>query len=180
MKNINEKQAIALLKKYSSSEKGLRIVLKHSQAVKRVSLRIAKKLKKEGKGIDLNFIKTAALLHDIGRFKHPPGKSTVFHGIWGARILRKEKLKKLNKHALVAERHLGSGITKAEAKKLGLPAKNFMPKTIEEKIICYADSLVFDDKEKNLKAVLKRYKHFGKEAVKRTLKLHAELEKFIK
>ena len=172
MKKISEKKAIALLKKYSMSEKDFEAVLRHSQKVNQAALRIAEKLKKKGKKIDLSFVGTAALLHDIGRFRFPPGKSTIFHGIEGSKILRKEKL---NRHALVAETHLGSGIAKAEAKNLGLPAKSYLPKTIEEKIICYADSLVFGEKEKDIKAVIRRYRKYGKAVVKRKLKLHKEL-----
>lgn len=173
---ITEQQAINLLKKHSASERDFRIVLKHSAAVKNLSLKIAKKIK--GRKIDRQFISTAALLHDIGRFKCPPWRKSAFHGIEGAKILRREGLPK---HARVAETHLGSGITKAEAKKIGLPAKDYLPKTTEEKIICYADSLIGkNERILPLSAVLKRYRRFGKAVAERTIKLHNELERFIK
>jgi uncharacterized protein len=45
------------------------------------------------------------------------------------------------RHARVAERHTGSGLTKEQiiAQGLPLPAEDFVPETIEEKVICYAD-----------------------------------------
>ncbi len=174
---LSEKQAVELLKKHSSSEKSFANVLRHSQAVKSLALKIAGR--QTGKKIDKQLLRTAALLHDIGRFKCPPWKNSAFHGLEGARILRKEKLPR---HARVAETHLGSGITKREAKKLGLPAKNYLPRTIEEKIICHADSLIAGSKVSQIRAVISRYKRYGKPSVKRALKLHKmlKLEKFIK
>jgi uncharacterized protein (TIGR00295 family) len=168
---VTEKQAINLLKKHSPSKKQFKAVLKHAVVVKNLSLKIAKRIK--NKKINNQFLKSAALLHDIGRFVCSSKKNSAFHGVEGAKILRKEKLPK---HARVAENHLGSGITKSEARRIGLPAKDYLPETIEEKIICYADSLVFQNtKIKDLAAVLKRYKKFGKGAVERTMKLHEEL-----
>jgi len=44
-------------------------------------------------------------------------------------------------HALVCERHIGTGlaITDIESQNLLLPRRDMRPLTIEEKIICYAD-----------------------------------------
>ncbi|MBN2454340.1 HDIG domain-containing protein [Candidatus Woesearchaeota archaeon] len=174
MERITEKRAEKLLKKYSKNSFAYRKVLQHVRAVRRLALKIASKSKRR---LDKKFISTASLLHDIGRFDNPPGskRNAVWHGVAGARILRKEGLPR---HARAAERHVGSGITKAEAKKLGLPAKSYLPRTAEEKIICYADSLIFGDKEGTLKKLLERYrKEVGPQLVKRTIKLHDEIER---
>ena len=170
MKELTEKAAIKLLKKHSTSA-AYKHVLLHSNAVRKLALKIASKIKNS----DRNFISTASLLHDIGRFKCPPWKDSVWHGVVGAKILRKEGLPK---HALVAERHVGSGITKAEAKKIGLPIKSYLPKSKEEKIICYADKLVFGRRIGTLQQLVKRYKkEIGEAAAKRALKLHREIKK---
>lgn len=167
---MTEKEAIKFLKKHSNSEDAFGKVLRHSKTVRGLALKIAK-----GTKADLKLIKTGSLLHDIGRFKYPPWKKGIRHGIEGERILKKENLPK---HARIAAFHIGSGITKKEAQKLGLPAKDCMPKTIEEKIVCYADSLVFFDKIKNHKAVEERYRtEVGEELVKRTKKLRNELRR---
>lgn len=160
MKKFTEEDAEKLLKKYSSGEEAYNKVLSHSRAVKELALKMASRVR----GVDMNFIATASLLHDIGRFECPPGPKTIFHGVKGSEILRKEHLPK---HALVAERHLGSGITQDEAGKLGLPARSYMPKSKEEKIICMADSLIFGDKPGTFEQVIERYsKEVGKTLVK--------------
>ncbi len=167
---ISETKAIKILKKHSSSRKDFLIVLNHSQTVKKLALKIAK-----GTGADLGLVATASLLHDIGRFKHPPWHEGIQHGVAGELILKKEGLPK---HARIAAVHVGSGITKQEAIKLKLPARNFLPKTLEQKIICYADSLVFSDKVKNYKAVEERYRNeVGEALVKRTKQLRNDLRK---
>lgn len=172
--HLTEKEALRILRRHKTSEKAYRSILSHSQKVKKIALQISKELK----GIDKNFLATAALLHDIGRFENPPGKEGIMHGVAGFNILRKEGLPR---HARAAERHVGSGITKDEAKKLGLPVRSYMPRTKEEKILCYADSLVFGSKLGTLQMVLKRYrKEVGKALVKRTLKLNKVIEKMRK
>lgn len=171
MEKITEKEAIALLQKYSSSKKAFDIVLAHSRIVQKVALGIAKKIP----CVDLNFIKTSALLHDIGRFKCPPHKNSIRHGLEGAKILRKEGL---SKYALVAERHIGVGITKQDIKqqKLKLPLKDYVPKTIEEKIISYADNVVFGTTKKTFQDVITRYrKEVGEFIVPRIIQQHNEI-----
>ena len=94
---------------------------------------------------DLKFIEEAAMLHDIGIFlttapqigcygKYP----YIYHGHLGANILRK---KGLEKHARVCESHPGTGISAKAIKenRFNLPARDMIPVTIEEKIICFAD-----------------------------------------
>jgi len=55
---MNEKQAIALLKKYSKGdEKVFKLVLNHSKAVQKVALDLSKNIP----GIDLNLIKIGSL-----------------------------------------------------------------------------------------------------------------------
>lgn len=171
---ITEKEAIRLFKKYSTDKRTLDIILKHSKAVQKSAAKIAKKIKIA----DKNFIKTASLLHDIGRFECPPGKLSIRHGIVGAAILRKEGLPK---YALVAERHLGAGISKLDIKSQGLnlPLKDYIPKSIEEKVIAHADNLV-DSKNKirAIKYPLDRFrKELGELYAKRILNLQQEIEK---
>lgn len=176
---MDEKQAIELLKKYATDEERFKKVLAHSKAVQKVALRIAEDIITNGHHVDIKFIITASLLHDIGRFKTgKDGKNIIQHGILGAEILRKEGLDE--KYALVCERHIGSGINKEdiEEQKLDLPLKDYMPESIEEKIINYADSLIFGDKEGTIEQVLERYrKEVGEKLVEKTKKLHKEIEK---
>ena len=60
------------------------------------------------------------------------------HGILGRRLLEEEGLPL---HALVCERHTGAGITPEEVREGGLPLpeRDYLPVSLEEKIICVAD-----------------------------------------
>ena len=94
---------------------------------------------------DRNFVVQAAMLHDIGigRTHCPELGCTghlpyVCHGIEGRNILDRIGLQR---HGLVCERHVGVGIRADETlrRKLPLPARDMMPLSVEERLICYAD-----------------------------------------
>jgi len=172
---MNEDQAIQLLKKYSKDEDSFKIVLNHSKAVQKVALKIAKEILENSYYVDLDLIKTASLLHDIGRLITEK-KDMIQHGVNGAEILIKEKLPE---EALVAARHIGAGITKQdiEEQKLNLPKKDYMPETIEEKIITHADNLIAKDKEiKPEKAIERLRKEVNDKIGKRAKDLYEEIE----
>jgi uncharacterized protein len=44
--------------------------------------------------------------------------------------------------AKIAEKHVGAGITEKEAARLHLPQGNYMPETLEEKIVAAVDNLI--------------------------------------
>ena len=74
---------------------------------------------------DRTFVYEAAMLHDIGVLKtDAPGIGChgehpyICHGMLGAEMLRAESLPR---HARVAERHTGTGLTKATILSQGLP-----------------------------------------------------------
>ena len=121
---------------------------------------------------DLNFIREAAMLHDIGIFlTHTPELGCtgehpyVCHGYLGREILEN---KGLPKHALVCERHVGVGITAEEIKcyKLPLPEHDMVPVSIEEQTICFADKFFSKNgnlivNEKSVEDILCRLKRYG-------------------
>ena len=95
--------------------------------------------------VDRDFVAEAAMLHDIGIiYCHAPkifcvGKHQyIEHGYLGAELLRREGYPR---HALVAERHTGSGITMDQVirEDLPIPVQDYLPVSLEERIICYAD-----------------------------------------
>jgi uncharacterized protein len=85
--------------------------------------------------VDTDVIIIGALLHDIGRSV----SQEIDHGIIGCRILRSIGLPE--EVSVIAESHVGSGIPRDEAIKLGLPEKDYAPQTLEEKIVCLADKV---------------------------------------
>ncbi len=120
----------------------------------------------------LDFIEEAGMLHDIGIVRVRAeeigcygDKPYICHGVEGSMLLRDEGLEK---HALVSESHVGVGITKEEvvAKQFPLPARDMVPLSIEEKILCWAD-LFFSKSfhklwiEKTTDDVLERVRRYG-------------------
>ncbi len=171
---LDEKEATNLLRKHAASKEAFDKVLAHSKAVQKIALRIAEKVR----GVDRDFISIASLLHDIGRFDYPPGKGTIMHGVRGAQILREEGID--DRYALVCERHLGAGITKEEIRrqKLPLPVKDYVPLTLEEKIITYADLLLKGEKEVPFEEMLDKYrKELGEDVAKQLIWLHDEIKR---
>lgn len=132
---------------------------------------------------DRAFIKEACLLHDIGIFLtrspslgchgvHP----YVRHGVLGRQLLEAEGL---DRHALVCERHVGVGISKADIRVQGLelPERDLRPATLEEEIICYADNFFSkshqgNGRERPLPQILNTLSKYGNDKVKRFLDWH--------
>jgi len=111
-------------------------VISHIEKVSEKVLEIGNKLKSKGYKVNLDLLETGSYLHDIGR-------SVTFgvgHAIESGRIAR--ELGFSESVIRLVERHVGAGITAEEAEKLGLPKKNFIPQTLEEKILSYADKFV--------------------------------------
>jgi len=167
--------SILLINKYyPDNPELLDLLLRHSRAVADKALAIASNHPEMN--LDLSFIEEAAMVHDIGIFRtDAPGiccygtEPYICHGILGAELLRKEGFPK---HARVAERHTGAGITAADiiSQNLPLPENDYMPETLEEKLICYADKFFSKsrpDIEKTLEGARKSLRKFGGETMQR-------------
>lgn len=173
-----------IIDKYYSMGSALRdIYLRHCSQVADLALKI-----NESKhlGLDPDTIKTAAMLHDIGIYRCDAPSIECYgtepyirHGIIGAEILRDNGVSE--EIARVAERHTGSGLTAEEivSNRLPIPAKDYLPESILERLICYADkffskSTIADNKPKPLDKVKAQMKRFGKDSLDRLMKLEAE------
>jgi uncharacterized protein len=142
-----------IAKYYPVGTKGYKILVVHAVLVTNKALGIARRL---GLGREeQEFIEEAAMVHDIGVVKVASEKMGsegelpyIAHGVAGAEILRKEGWER---HALVAERHVGVGLRREEieARALPLPPRDLIPVTREEKIITYADAF-FSKREETL------------------------------
>lgn len=120
------------------------ILVTHSRIVTEKSLEIAHSLAHLNP--DLEFIKTAAMLHDIGIFLTRSDAigckgdaAYICHGYLGRHLL--DELGLLPEYGLVCERHTGAGITRENilSRNLPLPQRDMVPISLEEKIICVAD-----------------------------------------
>lgn len=175
-KSISEKQAIALLRKYAPSEEIFEKILAHSKAVQKESAAVAEKVAKYAP-CDIEFIASAALLHDIGRNLCPPKtKQSICHGVVGGALLKHEGLDE--RYVRICERHIGIGIAKQDIieQQLPLPKKDFIPETTEEIIIAYADNLVDGDTIRDEQYVVERFrKELGEIYAQRALLFHEKV-----
>lgn len=122
-------------------------VRKHCITVAETAMKIAENIE----GVDRDVVLKGALLHDIGRaITHDPFQ----HFIKSVEILKKEGIDE--RIVKIAERHFSAGLTADEAEKLGLEPKDYLPKTIEEKIVSFADNLVLGDKQGGFDDFMKR------------------------
>ncbi|UCG00482.1 MAG: HDIG domain-containing protein [Candidatus Heimdallarchaeota archaeon] len=148
-------------------------VISHLILTTQTALDVTKTLKKKGKSINCDLILAGALLHDIGRSK----SHRLNHGIIGAQILQEEGFPE--ELSQIAEHHLFSGITKYEARDLGLPFQNYLPRTLEEKIITYADNISKRKPLLSIDEVIQRYSKYIDKShpiLKRVRVLHTEVE----
>lgn len=134
---------LLIQKYYTPGTELYRVLVTHSEQVRDLALEVAKNHPELE--ADTEFITEAAMLHDIGIFLCDAPRiychgnhQYIEHGYLGADLLRKEGL---DRHALVCERHTGTGISldKIREHALPLPHRDMLPVTIEEQIICYAD-----------------------------------------
>ncbi|MCP4624995.1 MAG: HDIG domain-containing protein [bacterium] len=128
---------------------------------------------------DLNFIKNAAMLHDIGILhtdspgfdchgKHP----YICHGFLGREMLESSGFPE---YGPICERHIGVGISRDDIRNfnLPLPERDMLPVSIEEQIICYADKFFSkngdgqkQNGEKPVEQILQELQLYGSKKVK--------------
>jgi len=147
-------------------------VIRHCKAVMNLALEIAERCKEKGIDVDINLVKVGALLHDIGRSK----THSVDHAVVGAEIARSLELPP--QIVSIIERHIGAGITADEAEKLGWPSGSYMPQTIEERIVAYADKLIESSRRVPINRTIQDFENklgSNHPAVGRLKKLHEEM-----
>ncbi len=164
-----------LIDKYYHDQPALRhILVTHSQSVAEMAVAVARRHPELG--ADEVFLYEAAMLHDIGIYlTDAPGiqcygtEPYIKHGLLGGELLRREGLPR---HARVAERHTGTGLTREtiERQQLPLPLADYSPETIEEQIICYADKFFSKshlERVRTPEQVLRSLEKFGSEGIDR-------------
>ena len=147
-------------------------VVDHSRAVSKFSVKLAQIFQARGIDIDLQLVEIGGLLHDIGRSK----THTVDHGSIGGEIARSLGL--APPLVRIIERHVGGGIPKEEARRLGWSPRNYSPETWEEKIVCYADKRIEGSRVVSIQRTIRPYvARLGEQhaAIGRIMKLHNEI-----
>ena len=163
MPEITADEAIEVLRNAGCEEK----VISHCIAVRDLALKFLKK-----SGAERYPVETGALLHDIGRCK----SHGLNHAVIGAEICRDLGLDE--RVCRIVERHIGAGITYGECIKEGLKPGNYIPESVEEKIVAHADNLIKGTREITIEERLKRSDKLSEESRRRILLLSEEIEKF--
>lgn len=159
--------------------------IKHCIKVAEKALEIAQRT---GANVDMELIGRGALFHDLGKAK----THEIEHGEIGAELGRQQGLPK--EITDIMEKHIRGGLTQEEAKELGLPVKDYSLKTLEEKIVIYADRLVdiiMDgivpikseiEAETKFEEILRKYPKYGKneKTLKRYLGYHEKIQGLMK
>jgi len=135
-----EKECLTILSKNNTPEN----VIKHSKAVCKAALEIADKLIEKGVEVNRELVLAGALLHDIERVKKE-------HVLEGAKKLEELGFKEV---AEVVKKHGCRYLKKWE----------FNPRTIEEKIVFYADKITYEDERVTVEERLTRW---NKDAIKK-------------
>ena len=152
------------------------LLIKHSRQVADRCLQICDRHPELS--LDRQFLEEAAMLHDIGiRWCDAPSilchgtEPYIRHGVIGAELLRREGWER---HARVAERHTGTGLTRQqiERQQLPLPATDYVPEILEEQVVCYADKFYSKSQPDRVRTVLETaqsLEKFGQEGVEKFL-----------
>lgn len=131
--------------KYAPNDNVFDLVYGHCQIVCEIALWSADNIKPNVE-VDRELLRAAALLHDIGTYvffdtngKKLNDRLYPQHAIFGAKILTDEGIDKSITDLI--ETHVLLGLTKQEIidKSLPLPARDYVPSTIEGELLCYAD-----------------------------------------
>ncbi len=149
------------------------ILVTHSRCVADKALEA---IRRRRLAADAAFVEEAAMLHDIGIFlTDAPGiqcfgtEPYIRHGLLGAELLRREGYPL---HALVCERHTGTGLTLDQIvrQQLPLPHRDFVPVSLEEQLICWADkffSKTHPDQERPQAVARQKLEKFGAEGLQK-------------
>ena len=159
---LTPEQSIDILKNVGCDEN----VIKHCQVVSELAVKIAERIE----SADVELVRIGGLLHDLGRAR----THGIGHGIEGAKLAQELELP--DEIIGIIRNHIGAGLPADEAAAMGLPEEDYMPETIEQKIVAHADNLIDYFKPVPVSNIIKELTKKGHmKAVKRIEMLHEEL-----
>lgn len=131
---------------------------------------VAKEIASRIGGVDRDLVAAGALLHDIGRSKD----HSIMHAYIGSQIVKDYGLPVELQE--IVRKHTGAGLDAEDVKEMGLPPGDYMPNTLEEKIVAHADNLVSDNRIVTHQHSVDKLRNKGAErGAERIEALHQEL-----
>lgn len=159
----SESECLSILKEAGCKKR----VIIHCCTVRTVAEQFMKRI-----DCDRDLVIAGSLLHDLGRAKD----HSIMHAVIGANMARELGLPKEIED--IIRKHTGAGLDDQDVREMGLPAGDYIPRTIEEKIVAHSDNMVSDNTVvSHMHSVDKL---MGKGAVRgaaRVADLHLELSK---
>jgi uncharacterized protein len=147
-------------------------VIDHCKEVASLAVEIAEKVKASGHEVNPEMVEVGALLHDFGRCR----THEISHAVEGFKLAKARGIEP--EISEIIKRHIGAGISKEEAKELGLPEDDYFPRSLEEKIVAHADNLVKGTKRVTIEERIKlmRKKEVSEKVIHRVKNLAEEVE----
>ncbi|HEU4966342.1 MAG TPA: HD domain-containing protein [Candidatus Saccharimonadales bacterium] len=143
MMHYSKQDIEALHRKYAPTDAVFALVFTHSTIVADIAAQL---IARNTFTMDAELVRVGCLLHDIGVYalydnkgNERIGLSYITHGIRGEEILKKEGFPEPIWR--FASHHTGVGLSRrdVEEQNLPLPVADYVPHTIEERLIMYAD-----------------------------------------
>ena len=101
---------------------------------------VAEEMLSNIKDADPALVVAGALLHDMGRaIDH-----SIMHAMVGADMAKDMGLP--DELVGIIRKHTGAGLDNMDVEEMGLPPGDYIPRTLEEKMVAHADNLVSDNK----------------------------------
>ena len=148
-------------------------VIQHCKEVASLAVEIADKIKAAGHEVNFELVEAGALLHDFGRCR----THGITHAVEGFKLAKSRGVEP--EVSEIIKRHIGAGISREEAKEIGLPEDDYFPRSLEEKIVSHADNLVKGTKRITIdkRTELMRKNEVSEQVILRIRSLADEIEK---
>ena len=121
---------------------------------------------------DRDLVVAGAMLHDLGRAKD----HSILHAMIGADMA--EEMGLPSELVEIIRKHTGAGLDQQDIDEMGLPQGDYIPRTVEEKIVAHSDNMVSDnivvDHMHSVEKLVTKGSRRGAEKVE---KLHLELSR---
>ena len=158
-----ESECIRILKDAGCKKR----VIIHCCTVRTVAEEMMKKI-----DCDRDLVVAGAMLHDLGRAKD----HSILHAMIGADMA--EEMGLPSELVEIIRKHTGAGLDQQDIDEMGLPQGDYIPRTVEEKIVAHSDNMVSDnivvDHMHSVEKLVTKGSRRGAEKVE---KLHLELSR---